>query len=331
MRYLFFPAKDAAVYETAPDTNTGLDEILEVGKTDDGRKIVRSLLQFDLSNTIVPLSASYDLVLYIANADRLKAMQGVVVCPLSQSWEEGTGYFYQTIKTSDDGATWTQNISGSFWASGSAGGSTINLFASSSINVIDGLVSVDVTPLVTAWISGSDNNGLMVRFPVSDELDNTNQGNVKFFSNNSHTIYKPTLVARWNDQVYTTGSQAWPTSSLTVIPSTLAAAYRTNELVRVDLAVREKYPVKTFVSSSLLYSGDHFLPSSSYFSIVDEQSGTTLIPFGDDSRVHTVANTSYFTFRIQNMYPRRYYRVIIKVDHNGYSEVFDNNSIFTVR
>jgi hypothetical protein len=331
MRYLFFPVKDASVYEAAPETNTGLDEILEVGKTDDGRKIVRSLLQFDLANSVVPLSASYDLVMYLANADRLKDAQGVVVCPLSQSWEEGTGYYYQTNKTSDDGATWTQNISGSSWASGSAGGSTINLFASNSIDIANGLVSVDVTALVVAWLSGSANNGLMVRFPTAAEADDTNQGNVKFFSNETHTIFKPMLVARWNDQFYVTGSQPWPTSSLTVIPSTLAPVYRSNEVVRVDLAVREKYPVKTFVTSSLLYSGDHYLPSSSYFSIVDEQSGTTLIPFGDDSRIHTSANTSYFTFRVQNMYPRRYYRVLIKVDHDGYSEVFDNNSIFTVR
>lgn len=332
MRVIFFPVQDASIYSEFEDKNTGLDEILEVGKTNHGVYSARSLIQFDLSGSSLPINAEFDLVLRIANAEQLKTNQRIEICQLSQSWEEGTGYFHQTILQTEDGVTWTQRNSGSFWDSGSQGGSTTGLFTTSSFSKPISDITVNVTEIVRSWISESvSNTGFLIRFPTTDEADGTVTGNVKFFSRDTHTIYQPTLVAKWDDQTYVTGSSPWPSSGLTVIPSTLKPSYFQNEVVRVNLAVRELYPLKTFATTASIYSGNNYLPSSSYFSIVDEQAGVAVIPFSNETKVHTNGNQSYVSFRVQNMYPQRFYRMLIKVIHDGLEEVFDSNAIFTIR
>lgn len=328
MRYFIFPQKDTTLYEEHPNRNTGFDEVLEVGKTNEGRDSVRFLIQFDTPNNI-PVDANYDLVLYISNAERVSRNQKLEVWPVSQSWDEGTGYFYQEVISNGDGATWSSSFSGSgFWNGGTVIGST-PLTSSLPYPVAD--VSIDVTDIVHQWISGTiSNNGLLIKFPTEDEGDLTNKGNIKFFSYQTHTIFKPALVAKWDDQTYITGSQSWPTSSLFVKPI-IEPVYRENELVRVELSVRERYPQKTFDNVFTRYDGNHYLPSSSYFSIVDDLSGTTIIPFSEESKISTDGNRSYFTFRVQNMYPLRYYRILVKVNHDGLEEVFDDNTVFLVK
>lgn len=335
MRKTIFPLKDTALFEEFPTRNTGLDEILEIGKTDGGRSSARSLIQFDLTNLNVPASASFDLILRVADAQKLKANQGVEVWQLNQTWTEGTGYLYQSLVETDDGATWTLNTSGSSWASGSVGGLTASLYASNTFSPTTDF-TINISTLVRSWLSGSANSGsanygLVVKFPDADEQNTLYEGNIKFFSAQTHTIYKPTLIAKWDDQTYTPGTSPWPSSSLSVIPATLAPVYRVNDVVRVDLAVRETYPLKTFNTASVTFSGDHYLPSSSYFSIVDDASGTVIIPFDDNSKVHSVGNKSYISFRVQDMYPNRSYRLLFKVEHNGLVETFDNNSLFRVK
>jgi hypothetical protein len=332
MRYFINPLQDASVYSQFANRNTGLDEILEVGKTNNGTDKARALVQFDLTNFAgLPSGTRFDLVLYLAQADKLKAAQGVEVCQVSQSWAEGTNYFYGEVTSSVDGATWTQNSSGSSWVSGSQGGSHLPTTVSqSSANPITDF-TFDVTSYVQQWLTGSvPNFGFLVKFPDADESSLFNQGNIRFFSNQTHTIYKPVLVARWDDSSYVTGSNSWPTSSLHVVPA-IETFYSVGETVRVDLAVREKWPLKTFNNSASVFAGNHYLPTSSYYSVVDEQSGTTIIPFSNESKISTSGDQSFFTFKVQNMYPRRYYRVLIKVLHDGQEQVFDENSVFGVK
>jgi len=343
MRNFLIPSQDVAIYQEFDIRQTGLDEILIVGKTNFGSYAVRSLVQFDittisasLANGTLPISTSFDLVLYVASADKLQNGQTLEFKPLSQSWIEGTGYFYQDITQSIDGATWTNNTSSSLWANGtgSLGGSTQSIapiLTTIANPVVD--ITCDITSMVLSWVSGTYHNyGLVIKFPDSDEHNITNQGSINFFSKDTHTIYRPSLVTKWNDQIYNTGSLlSSPTSSLFVVPSGLKSSYHAYETVRVDLTARTRYPLKTFNTALSAYQGNTALPTSSYFSIIDEQAGTTIIPFDSYSLVSVDTNCSYIKFKIQNMYPLRYYRVLIKVDHNGLSEIFDDNAIFTVK
>lgn len=332
MRIFNFPVKDASVYSEFTNRNTGLDEILEIGKSSSGNHVIRSLLQFSdfQAATEIPANANYELILYIANIQELNPQQRIEVCQVSQSWVEGTGYYYQSLIQVLNGVTWSHRYSGSYWPTGSQGGSILTEILTSS--VVPGIneVKIDVTPFVREWVSGSTNNGVIVKFPDIDEFDTSNIGNIKFFSSQTHTIYRPTLVAKWDDALYITGSNPWPSSSLMVLPI-LKPSYKKNEIALVNLAVRERYPIKTFDNFVTRYDGTKYLPSSSYFSIIDDLSGTTIIPFSDESKISSSGNNSYFKFRIQNMYPLRYYRVLLKIVHDGLDEIFDTNTLFLVK
>jgi hypothetical protein len=338
MRLFSFPTQDASIYEAFPTRNTGLDEILEVGKTDDGIHRVRSLVQFDiatisasLANGTIPASAQFDFNLNIASAESLQLGQILSVSPVSQSWTEGSGYFYQEAIQAFDGVSWRYSRSGSAWA---ASGSDV-IAGSVSVALANPLtdLTLDITSYVRAWVSGTvPNNGMEIQFVSSSESRPDNWGNIKFFSKDTHTIYRPTLVTKWNDQTRVTGSLTpTPTTDLLVIPSTLKPTYRPNDVARVNVAARKRYPVKSFSTQFTQYNGLNYLPATSYFSIVDDLSGKVIIPFDDASRLSCDSEGNYFVFHVQNMYPQRYYRVIIKVDHDGVTDTFDDGFLFTVK
>lgn len=321
MRYFYFPVKDASVYEEFPNRNAGFDEILEVGKTNDGRYAVRSMIGFDTPLTSsIPASATFELKLFMAAAEKVISGQKLHLYHVTRSWDEGTGYFYQESYNNADGVTWTLST-------GSLAGSVTSSAMTQPITD----VSIDVTTMVRSWISGTvENNGWLIQFSSTDEDNVQNDGNIKYFSNQSHTVYKPVLVAMWDDSSYATGSNRWPTGSMSVRPM-IKPSYYQNEVVRVNVALSEKYPTKTFTNVLTRYDGLKYLPSSSYYSIIDEQANVTIVPFSDESKISSANDVNFFTFKVQNMHPLRYYRVLIKVVHDGIEEIFDNNSIFSVK
>lgn len=356
MRNVIFPVQDVALYgsPSLQQLNTGQDEILECGHyTPDGTNgPIRSLVQFNLNalsaslvSGSIPLNAQYDFTLYIAEASQLINGQTLQLQLVSQSWVEGDGFFWEQVTGSLIGATWEQSNSSSLWLSYSAsisgaspGGATQSLAAgvliTQSFNNPITDVTINVTEYVNYWLSGTyPNFGMLVQFPVADEQASTNQGNVKFFSRQTHTIYQPTLTIKWNDQLISTGSlTASPQIDLFVAPSGLRPRYRQNEIARVDLAVRPRNPLKTFNTVFANYAaGQYYLPSSSYYSIIDEAAGTTLVPFDSYSLVSCSPSGAYFNFTVTpNLFPLRTYRVLIRVDHDGISEIFDNNNLFDV-
>lgn len=330
MRKFFFPEQDTTLYSEYPTGNTGFDEILEIGKTG-GTYPVRSLIQFDLSSLgVVPSGSKFDLVLYVANATNLKHRQEIHVSPVVSEWEGGSGYFAQDIIQDTDGATWTLRKNGVTWPSNAAPDVSGSQASVVLMNPVTDL-AIDVTDIVTTWLSGSVNNGVVVAFPSGSEVDTNNVGNVKVFSNETKTIYRPTLVMKWDDQIRVTGSlAATPSSSLICTPATLRSQYRVGEVARIDVSVREQSPTRTFSNVFNAYDGKRYLPATAYYSIVDDLSGAVIIPFDEYSKISCDANGAYFTFRVENMYANRYYRVMLKVEHDGLIEVFDCKYAFKV-
>jgi hypothetical protein len=337
MRLTYFPSKDATIYAELPTKNTGFDEILEVGKSVDGRYATRAMLAFDvtdisasLANGTIPSNASFELKLGLAHAQNLKSQQGIEFITVSETWTEGTGAYVQDTIQDTDGVTWVTRDGTVDWTvPGNASGSFVTAVSASKMI---GDFTADLTAQVALWVSGSvSNNGILLKFPNTDEVDTKNLGLIKFFSSNTHTIYAPTLTAKWNSQVYNTGSLLPPpVSSLFAAPSTLQTEYRPGEVVRVDVAARPNVPAKTFSSQSLGYQGRMYLPQTSYYSIIDDMSGTVIVPFDDSSRINCDSTGPYFIFRVEHMYPERYYRVRLAVRHAGLYQVFDNGYIFKV-
>ena len=127
---IFYAEKDSTLYEASPYINTGIDEILEVGKRlgTDGASLLKSraLVKFDMSevtNTLSKYSADLNsckfvLRLYTTHAKNLPAEYTIDANVAGQEWVNGTG-FENSYPAVTDGVSWQYPLSGSNWISGS--------------------------------------------------------------------------------------------------------------------------------------------------------------------------------------------------------------------
>lgn len=345
MKKFIIPSKDTTIYEAFATNNAGLDEILEIGKTVDPTLLEpsynsgssRTLLYFDLPTTAsVSSESSYFLNLKLANANDVKRYQKILVYPVPQLWDEGSGRFYQDVQNANDGATWNQATTSVSWSVAGGGSSFITSPTSASTTLSSYPLQdlrIDVTNILKPIVSQSLQNtffGLILKFPNEDELDTDNQGNIKVFSSQTHTIHQPTLEIAWDSQVFNTGSlPKIPSLDIKVTPTNLKETYTKGDVVKVTLNVRDEYPIKAF-DSTLRYKSKYYLPSSSYFSIVDVQSNTTAIGFDDYSKINCDTSGSYFVLDTSPLYTGRFYAVKLKVEMDGYSKVINTNTLFKI-
>lgn len=346
MRKILTASKDTTLYQAFKNTNAGLDEILEIGKVIDtdvssvsstaySTGSARTLLYFELPTTAsVSANANYFLNLRLANADNLNRNQQVLVYQISQSWNEGSGVFYQDIRNANDGATWARCTSAVSWSNSGGDfltGATSQSITLSSYPLQD--IRIDVTNIIRPIVSQSLNNtfyGLALQFPTVDETDKENTGNIKIFSTQTHTIHQPTLEIAWDSQTFTTGSlTAIPNLNVKIVPNNLRQSYTKGDVDKLTLTVRDQYPLRSF-DSTLRYKNKYYLPSSSYYSIIDAQSNITVIPFDDYSKVDTDATSSYIVLDTSPLYKGRFYRLKLKVVNGVYSKVIDTETLFKV-
>jgi hypothetical protein len=233
MHLFEFAEKDATLYEVSAtqSRNTGLDEILEVRKdmNADGSvvNVSRTLIKFNLTNIsesivagTIPENARYYLNLYDANSKELTTSQSLFAYPVSQSWVQGDGRFFDQPATTE-GCSWRYRdgeTTGTQWISGSnnTGGTWFNQYeASQSFNHETTDMRMDVTDITKLWLSGSiANEGFMVKRSGSvgntssslDEGSTDSLGHFAFFSRDTHTIYPPKLEVEYDDSSFNTGS-----------------------------------------------------------------------------------------------------------------------------
>jgi hypothetical protein len=135
---IFYAEKDATLYESAEYYNTGLDEILEIGKrlNTDGSTYLKSraLVKFDLNEinaTLAKYSVSandckFILQLFTTHAKNLPAEYSIDAKIVAQPWTNGTGFLSSTSATLD-GVNWAEPhatwsfypYTGNNWISGS--------------------------------------------------------------------------------------------------------------------------------------------------------------------------------------------------------------------
>jgi hypothetical protein len=135
---IFYPESDATVYEGIQTTNTGLDELLEIGKRlgTDGSTLLKSraLIKFDTSEILSTVSkygvninsCKFVLQLYTSYAKNLPAQYTLESKLVAQPWTNGTGYLNSNPIVSN-GITWAtpyaswslDSQSGSLWISSS--------------------------------------------------------------------------------------------------------------------------------------------------------------------------------------------------------------------
>lgn len=344
MRKILTPSKDTTIYQAFSTNNAGLDEILEVGKLVNTDLVeppystasVRSLLYFDLPTTeSVNINADYYLNLRLANANDIQRNQTILVYPISRSWTEGSGFFYQDKKNVNDGATWRQCVSSVSWSN--AGGDFLTNTTSASITLSSYPLQdlkIDVTNILRPIVSQSLQStfyGLLLKFPDADENSSTNEGNIKIFSSQTHTVHLPTLEIAWNSQTFSTGSlQSVPSlTNIKIATSDLQETYAKGDVTRIRLVTRDPYPLKSF-DSTLRYKNKYYLPSSSYYSITDVQANTVIVPFDSYSKVDCDSNGSYITLDTEPLYTGRFYSIKLKIVSGSQTKTIDPKIQFSI-
>lgn len=363
--YKIFASADTTLYSSSPAANAGLDEILEVAVKNSNNPYnyfidpvpSEPILQDDLRRSIIQFSNSdiatlktyatgswkTNLRLYLATAENLNTTYSLEFRQVSQSWEMGTGKFIDVPETRN-GACWyspNQFVSASNqWGTGSyyltpGGGSWTNLAVTQSFNYPDNKdINVDVSSIVDTWFSGSRSNyGFIAKHTNAIEQNSDSYIAISFFSVDTHTIYPPTLEIKWDDSSYSTGS-------LSVINSTDSVVTLSNNLdtykygtgkYKFNINARDKYPVRTFTTSSL-YTTNKALPQTSYWALQDVKTNDILIDFDTlYTKISCDGINSYFNLYMNGLEPERYYKILIKtVLSDGSSYEIDNNLIFKV-
>jgi hypothetical protein len=343
MRTILTASKDATIYQAFKNNNAGLDEILEIGKVVNADLVepsytassARSLLYFNLPTTeSVSATANYYLNLRLANANDVNRNQQILIYQVSRSWDEGSGYFYQNIKNVEDGTTWAKCNAFTSWSN--AGGDFLTGSTSASITLSSYPLEdlrIDVTNIIRPYVSQSLQHtfyGLALQFPLADETSSINEGNIKVFSTQTHTIHQPTLEIAWDNQTFSTGSlSAIPSVDVKIVPTSIPETYTKGDVTRISLVVRDQYPLRSF-DSTLRYKNKYYLPSSSYYSIVDVQSNTVIIPFDNFSKVNCDTSGSYIVLDTSPLYKGRFYGLKLKVVSGVYTKTIDTGVEFQV-
>ena len=235
-----------------------------------------------------------------------------------------------SISTEDvSAASYFKNEGGGTWYTSSLSNTTV----SQTFSKYTKDLNVDVTDYVNDWLSGSrENNGFIIKRPKSEESGSTKYGSTKFFSNESNTIYVPTLEVRWGDSTFETGSLSELTDdNITLYVKNILTEYKETSKAKLRLVGRAKYPQRTF-ADSYPYTTIKYLPETTYYQVKDVETNLSIIPYDTTyTKVNCDSTGNYFDFWFNTLQPERFYRFDFRVDRNGKSEYFEGPIFKVVR
>lgn len=226
-------------------------------------------------------------------------------------------------------AGYYKNSGGATWYTASIS----NTVSSQTFNKYTKDLNVDVTDYVNDWLSGSrENNGFLIKRPASQESGSVRYGSSKFFSNETNTIYVPTLEARWSAGSFETGSLSELTDdNITLYVKNILTEYKETSKAKLRLVGRAKYPQRTF-SDTYPYTTIKYLPETTYYQVSDIETNLALIPYDTTyTKVDCDSTGNYFDFWFNTLQPERFYRFDFRVDRNGKSEYFEGPIFKVVR
>jgi hypothetical protein len=353
--YKLFPTKDASIYSYYPTKNSGLDEILDISlykSIENNGEVSRALLAFSnaeisdlLTSKIVSSNYKVYLKLYLANASEIPLDYTLYCHPISGSWNMGIGRA-ANVPSTTEGVSWKyrdilsgssfgsnivattssyngDNIGGGSWWTGS------NLISTQSFNYT---TNKDIELDVTNTISSSFyQNGFIIKHSSSLEFTTGSSFETKYFSTDTHTIYPPCLEFRWNDFSYSTGSLTTVQSDNIVISlSNNKKEYQEDSVNRFRVNTRDKFPTRTFQTSSL-YLNLKLLPTSSYYAVKDIKTEEFVIDFDTTfTKLSADASGNYFDLYMNGLQPERYYQILIKSIISGSTVISEDNNYFKV-
>lgn len=355
MHKFFTSSYDASIYLQQPEQNAGRDQILEVGKLyyGDIKDIARTLIKFDTGSikseitSIGTGSWQAYLVLHSANSAEIPLEYSIYANAVSQSWTMGTGTKFDNIST--DGVSWYYKNGSSKWldlsgsySAGSDTGSITNggggtwytaSMASQSYSYEPDDIRMDVTNIISRWVSGSlPNNGLIIHHGLSNESDILDYGVLKFFSKETGTIYQPKLELVWNDYVFSSSLSIVTGSAedgYKVVLTNLKNEYQKDSKIKIRVKGRDAYPSKTF-GTTFTYDQNKYIPITSYYQLEDYITGEIIFPFGDYTKISCDNTSNYFIMDLNSLPVNRTYKLKLKIDESGISTIIDDKLIFQI-
>ena len=364
MHNFIFANRDCTIYRDYPTQNCGKDEILEIFKVinsaslslSDFNMYSRILINFNLTNTFADMTSGlidaprFYLNMHICRVDGQEDSTNLYVYPLSSSWVQGIGKRWDT-KIRTYGASWTARDgevptnwaqTGSDYYTGSTTTGTPETaslwaeeynFQNSGIYTYElSDMRADVTNIVYDWFSSSySNNGFLIKRSDTEEQDAKSYGLLQFYSTDTHTVYNPTLEVAWDDSTHSVGLlTASQEEDMYIYTRDLKDTYNNREKVRVRLGVRQRYPTKSYQYTDPRVL-NHYLPTSSYYSLVDGNTKETIIPFDTGStKISCDSTGNYFDMWMSGLHPERFYQLRVKVVSGSYQQVTDIPTIFKV-
>ena len=363
MYHFIYPSKDAYIYElnTNNEKNFGGDDTLVLKKDFDVASlngVSRVLLQFDLSelsssivSNKIPTDAKYYLRLYERKTSELSPKYSLATFPLSSSWENGSGYTEQN-PNSRNGVSWLRtdesfdstnwslvNTSISDSGSRTTGGGVwitgTGYECSQSFSYESPDVNMDVSDIVNNWLDNSiSNNGLILKWSGSQEGSTDKTGEIEFYSFDAASVYSPRIEARWSELTYSTTLTELTTDGTKdnyLYMIDLRKTYRETETVKFRVGGRERYQTKS-ASTTKSTSSVNVIPNGKgWYSILDVETGDTLIPFGDNSKLSADNASSYFKLNLNGFITNRLYRIVLRLQlTDGRYRIFDDSFDFRV-
>lgn len=324
----------------------------------------KNLIEGEISSSLASknlhyLNFSSSIRLYLAEGNEAPVEYRIEAYPLYDDWSRGTGKFGD-IPYATDGVNWiyanpgeywtspaptnttasytgsVSDVEGGIWYTGSNGISTVH-FQDHSVNSTHDL-DIDVTNAVRLHYShsvgqtlyGIPNNGFLLRLTGSLEFQRNRNIFLKYFSTNTHTIYPPCLEFKWNDHTRTTSLPEVQNDIIALNISNNKGVYTDEGKQRFRLSVRPKYPVRTFVTSSV-YLSNYVLPDTSYWGIRDENTEEMVVDFDTNfTKISADSTGSFFDVYMNGLQPERHYRLLIKTEIAGTTVVHDGNNTFKV-
>ena len=312
------------------------------------------------------ISGSVALELSTIEHKNLAKVLNLELFAVSQSWEEGTGRF-SNLPTSSDGTSWiyrdnddaTQtkwttssfntvygstgsiNVTGiteggGVWYTGSNFTSTQQFINADNLDT-----NFDVTKIIQKFSAslfnnsshptGIENNGFLIKQPDAIETNTSESfGEMKYFSVDTHTIYPPRLIFKWDDSIHSRQSSAKQSGELNVSLYRNKEEYNQNEIAFFRIHVRDKYPNREFSTTSN-YLDTGYFTTASYYSIRDAHTEEEVIPFDDNyTKISADGDGMYFKLHMKSLQPERYYRLLFKHKNNEGTTIYDNNYHFKI-
>jgi len=243
-------AFEANLQTRGTGANMGLSDVLETfsiyaQQSSGSTELERILIEFpvsqittDRASNTIPASGSVSFYLNMYNArsnQTLPRELNLVVLPISQSWQEGTGLDmeeYQDVTKGNIGSNWINAGQSAPWTREGGDYLTSPVY-SQTFPIGNEDLEIDITPLVEDWIAGTITNyGVGVHLTSSQEAYFSSSADTgsqlinlvgatetyytkKFFGRGTEFFFsKPTIQARWDSSIKDDRGNFYASSSL---------------------------------------------------------------------------------------------------------------------